>query len=147
MSSKQTICYHIKASWHVISRMYNSYASDEGLTITMGYVLIYLDTERGIPSTQIGPKLGMEARSLTRLLKSLEEKGLIRRETDLNDRRQVNIFLTDEGKVQQKEAKQTVKTFNNMIKDEIEAGDIATFLTVLERIQGITEKFNLQKTI
>ena len=38
--------------------------------------LLYLsiDPKKGTPSTSLGPKMGMEATSLSRTLKSLEEK-------------------------------------------------------------------------
>ncbi len=42
--------------------------------------------------------MGLEARSLTRLLKSMEEKGLIFREADKVDKRSVRIRLTEKGR-------------------------------------------------
>jgi len=73
LGKKRTICYNIKASWHTISRMYNSHAVDHDSSISVGYVLLNLHRENGIPSTQIAPQLGMEPRSLTRLLKAMEQ--------------------------------------------------------------------------
>lgn len=143
MEKKKTLCYHVKASWHTISRMYNSYALEYGLTISTAYVLLNLDTEVGVPSTQIAPNLGMEARSLTRVLKTLEEKKWIVKKTNKNDKRQVNIFLTEEGKVQKKEAKKIVKSFNELIHQEVSQEEIQTFLKVLETINKIAENNHL----
>lgn len=143
MEKKKTLCYHVKASWHTIARMYNSYALEYGSTISVAYVLLNLDTEIGVPSTQIAPSLGMEARSLTRVLKTLEEKKWIVKQTDKNDKRQVNIFLTEEGKLQKKEAKKIVKSFNELIHQEVSDEEIQTFLKVLTTINKIAENNHL----
>ena len=62
--------HKIKAAWHSISRMYNSYASQSQLTIPIAYVLLLLSSKKGTLSTQVAPLLGMEAGSITRLLPS-----------------------------------------------------------------------------
>ena len=76
MKPKETVDFHIRWSWHNISRMYNLKASDFGGTMAIGYTLLNIDKD-GTPSTKLGPKMGMEPRSLTRMIKSLEENGLI----------------------------------------------------------------------
>jgi DNA-binding MarR family transcriptional regulator len=123
--------------------MYNSYASKYGVTISTAYVLLNLSTETGIPSTQIAPNLGMESRSLTRVLKSLEEKNIIVRKPDKVDKRQVNIFLTEEGKEKRNEAKKIVKSFNELIHQEVSEKEIQTFLKVLNIINEIAENNHL----
>jgi DNA-binding MarR family transcriptional regulator len=98
MKKEHTIDFYIKWAWHAISRMYNINAVAEDMTMSIGFVLLNIDLEKGTPATKIGPSIGMEARSLTRMLKTLEEKGWIYRETDPTDKRFVNVFLTDLGK-------------------------------------------------
>lgn len=120
--------------------MYNSHAQPDDLSISIGYVLLNLDREKGVASTQIGPSLGMESRSLTRLLKSMEEKGLIFRQADEHDGRQVNIFLTELGAEKKEEAKVTVKTFNKLIEEHVSKKDIATFIHVLSKINEVSEE-------
>ncbi|MCP4522042.1 MAG: winged helix-turn-helix transcriptional regulator [Cytophagales bacterium] len=143
MEKKKTLCYHVKASWHSISRMYNSYASEHHVTISTAYVLLYLDLEIGVPSTQIAPQLGMEPRSLTRVLKSLEEKKVILKKVDKVDKRQVLIYLTPEGKEQQRKAKKIVKSFNQLLEENIPSEDRETFLRVLMTINEIAENNHL----
>ena len=77
MKREETIDYHIRSAWHAISRMYNQQAQEYDATMSMGFALLVIDSEVGTPATKIGPMMGLEARSLTRLLKSLEEKKLI----------------------------------------------------------------------
>ena len=46
---------------------------------------------------KLRPLLGLETRSLTRILRSMEEKGLIYKQADSVDKRSVRIFLTRWG--------------------------------------------------
>src|SRR6478736_6150930 len=89
MKSKpnETIDYNIKITWHAISRMYNEEASKHGYTAATGFVLLNIDPKEGIAATKIGPTLGMEATSLTRMIKTLEENKLITRVQDKEDKR------------------------------------------------------------
>lgn len=98
MKKEKTVDFYIKWAWHSISRMYNAYANPNDMTMAIGYVLLNIDSENGTPATKIGPSIGMEPRSLTRMLKTLEEKGWIYREIDADDKRFVRVFLTEEGR-------------------------------------------------
>ena len=111
MSRTFTPGHKIKAAWHSISRMYNSYTFEVGLTVPMAYVLLLLSAKKGTLSTQIAPLLGMEAGSITRLLKSMEEQELIHRKSDQEDKRQVSVYLTEHGMKKRYKAKKIVKLF------------------------------------
>ena len=93
MRPEETIDFHIRWAWYNISRMYNLKASEFGGSMATGYVLLNIDKE-GTPSTKLAPKMGMEPRSLTRMIKTLEENGLIEKKSDDFDKRLVKIFLT-----------------------------------------------------
>ena len=45
---------------------------------------------------------------MTDILKSLENKGFIKRCKDNEDRRKVNVFLTEEGKIEAKEKRKYI---------------------------------------
>ncbi len=126
--------------------MYNSYATPDGLSISIGYILLNLDVNKGLASTQLAPRLGMEPSSMTRILKSMEEKGLIYREADAEDKRQVNIYLTEEGNDKKRKAKKTIKNFNKIIEQEIDEKEIDIFVQVLEKINKLSEQNFLKTT-
>ena len=140
MGKKKTICYNLKACWHTISRMYNTHGLDHEVSISTGYVLLNLSKKHGVPSTQIAPQLGMEPRSLTRLIKSMEETGLIRKESSIEDKRLVNVYLTDLGDKKRKIASRTVKDFNEILESNIKPEELKIFKSVLEQVTQITEK-------
>jgi DNA-binding MarR family transcriptional regulator len=142
MRKEKTADFHIKWAWHSISRMYNAYAGQFGMTMSTCYVLLNIDTENGTPATKIAPMLGMESRSLVRSLKTMEEKGLIRREVSAKDKRFVRIFLTDEGKQKRDLARNGVITFNNMIREKIPLEKLVVFFDVIGQINHMVEEEN-----
>lgn len=147
MRREETVDYNIKAVWHAIARMYNQQAAKHDITMSMGFVLLNINSEEGTPATKIAPLMGLEARSLTRLLKSMEEKGLIYREADASDKRLVRILLTKEGKKKKERSRETVLRFNDAIREQVEHEKLGTFFEVLQRINRIIEKNNIYDKI
>src|SRR6187455_1627763 len=119
MKREETIDHNIKAAWHAIARMYNQQALKYGGTMSIGFALLNIHSKEGTQATKIAPMMGLEPRSLTRLLKSMEEKGLIYRKADKLDKRSVRIFLTKEGKLHREKSKETVLKFNEAVREEI----------------------------
>ena len=145
MKREETIDYSIKASWHAISRMYNQQASKFDMTTSIGFVLINIHSELGTAATKIAPMMGLESRSLTRMLKSMEEKGLIYKKPDLEDKRSVRIFLTEEGHRKKLVSVDTVLKFNNKIYDTIDPEKLKIFFEVIGEINEIIDDNNIYK--
>jgi len=147
MRREQTVDYNIKAAWHAIARMYNHEAGKHDITMSMGFVLLNINAEEGTPATKIAPLMGLEARSLTRLLKSMEEKGLICREADPCDKRLVKIMLTAEGRRKREKSKETVLRFNDVVREKIAPENLVIFFEVLNKISCIIEKNNIYDSL
>lgn len=137
MKGRTTVCFNIKSSWHSIARMYNEQALQHGITVSVGYVLLSIDEENGTPATHIGPLVGMESRSLTRMLNALEEEQLIIRKHDDKDKRLVKIFLTDKGVQKKAIAKKVVKHFNGKVREAVSEEKLAIFFEVIESINDL----------
>ncbi|MBL7865303.1 MAG: MarR family transcriptional regulator [Cyclobacteriaceae bacterium] len=140
MRREETIDHHIKTAWHAIARMYNQQALKYGGTMSIGFALLNIQSEEGTPATKIGPLMGLEARSLTRLLKSMEEKGLITRKTDEQDKRSVRIMLTGEGLKRREKARETVLRFNMTVKNAIPVRKLDVFFEVVQDINLMIER-------
>ena len=139
----KTIDYILRATWQAVARMYNEEAAKYGATMATGFALLSLDKEKGIPSTTLGPKMGMEATSLTRTLKSMEEKGLIVREKNPHDGRGVLIHLTDFGKEKRDLSKNTVLKFNETVREHITDEKLQHFIEVAEIINNLIADKNI----
>lgn len=139
MKPEETVDYNVKVCWHAISRMYNNEAAKNDITTSIGFVLLNIDQEAGTPATKIAPLLGLEARSLTRILKSMEEKKLIFKVSDPSDKRLVRIFLTKKGLEKKEVSRKTVKQFNKKVQEQLPQEELEVFFRVCGRIQGMIE--------
>ena len=99
-----------------------------------GLALLSIDTEEGVPSTSLGPRMGMESTSLSRTLKTMENQGLVRREPNPNDGRGVLIKLTKEGLEKRSLSKEVVIQFNQSIEKAVSEKDLESFYKVIELI-------------
>jgi len=137
MRKEDTVDHQIKAVWHAISRMYNHQAGKHAITTAIGFVLLNIHAEEGTPATKIAPLMGLEARSLTRMLKTMENKKLIYREQDPLDKRSIRIFLTDLGKEKKEVSRETVLYFNNKVRENITTHKLKIFFEVMNEINSL----------
>ncbi len=136
-----TIDYALRATWQAVTRMYNEQAKNYGSTMAVGFTLLSIDPKTGTPSTALGPKMGMEATSLSRILKRMEEQELIQRKPNPKDGRGVLIHLTDFGLEKRNDSKAAVLRFNEVIRDNVSAEQLQNFFEMMEVItQLINEK-------
>ena len=133
----KTIDYILRATWQAVARMYNEEASKFEGSMAIGFALLSIEKEDGTPSTEISSRMGMEATSLTRTLKTLEEKGLIIRKKNPNDGRGVLIYLTDFGKQMRAQSKETILKFNGTIRKNISEEKLQNFMEVADIINEL----------
>ena len=142
MKPNETADFHIRWSWYNISRMYNTQANEFGGTMAIGYTLLNIDKD-GTPSMKLGPKMGMEPTSLSRILNTMEERGYIARKPNPNDGRGVLIYLTEQGKEKRDFSKKTVLDFNNSILNHVDEIKMKHFFEVIDFIKAKVEKDEL----
>jgi DNA-binding MarR family transcriptional regulator len=140
-----TIDYALRATWQSVARMYNEEAKKFGSTMAVGFALLSIDPKKGTPSTSLGPKMGMEATSLSRILKSMEEKGLIERRPNPDDGRGVLIYLTPFGLEKRKDSKDTVIRFNEVVREQLSAEQLQAFFEVMETINQVISERKIYK--
>ena len=131
---EKTIDYVLRTTWLAVQKMYNEEASKFGATMTTAFTLLSIDPTKGTPSTALGPKMGMEATSLSRILKTLEERELIVRRPKPEDGRCVLINLTAKGLEKRESSRQRVFTFNDKVKHEIVSDKLNEFYDVSDKI-------------
>ena len=138
---EESIDHQLRATWQMVSKMYNEEASKHESTMAMAFALLNIDFENGTASTSLGPKMGMEATSLSRLLNNLEEKKLIYREKNPNDGRSVLIKLTEFGVEKREVSKKSVLQFNEIVRKNVSKRDLDGFFKTMQIINKlITDK-------
>ena len=144
-----TIDYALRATWQAVTKMYNEEASKFDSTMATGFALLSIDPEEGTPSTALGPRMGMEATSLSRTLKSMEERGLIKRKPNPADGRGVLIHLTEFGREKRDYSKDRVLRFNEAIHENVSEEKLKSFFEVINVINDLIQNkkiYNQQET-
>lgn len=138
-TKKKTIDHVLRSTWQSVAKMYNEEAAKYNGTMAVGFALLSIDPKKGTPSTSLGPKMGMEATSLSRTLKTMEIKNLITRKPHPIDRRSVLIHLTELGKKHRALSKAAVMKFNDKVLEVIGSESLENFHNVIENINEIIE--------
>jgi DNA-binding MarR family transcriptional regulator len=129
-----------------VQKMYNEEAGKKDSTMATGFALISIDPEEGTPSTALGPKMGMEATSLSRTLKTMEEKGLIKRKPNPSDGRGVIIHLTPFGKEMREFSKKVVFRFDEAVHEHVAEEDLKIFKSVANTMLDIINNKKIYTT-
>jgi DNA-binding MarR family transcriptional regulator len=129
----------IRSSWIEIFKFYNEQNSKEIGTLSTAFVLMTINEKFGTQVTKIAPRMGMEPNSLSRLLKSLEEKELVFKRKDIKDKRKVYICLTENGLKLRNIAAERLFSLEKNIKDKISPTDLSSFYKVTDAISEIIE--------
>ncbi|NQX81896.1 MAG: MarR family transcriptional regulator [Flavobacteriaceae bacterium] len=140
MKKQKSIDHCLRATWQAVAKLYNEEAGKFGETMASAFVLLNIDRENGTLSTSLGPKMGMEATSLSRVLRNLDDKKMIRRERSEVDKRKVYIKLTEQGEQKRELSKAAVLKFNNAIIEEIGVKEIEQFIETTEKINKIIKE-------
>lgn len=84
--------------------------------------------------------MGLEARSLTRILKRLEEQGMISKKRDPNDGRSVLVYLTSDGVKKREYSRETVLKFNQAVQKGLDPAELQAYLKTSIKIRKLIEE-------
>jgi len=93
-----------------------------------------------LPVSEIGRRLYISKPYMTALIDTLIEGGLVQRQPDLNDRRVINITITEQGK---KYLKQSVSLYKKDLKELLSIlgdAELEDLCTSLESLKAILAK-------
>ena len=143
---RRRVDFVMRQGWKNIEKMYNNEASKYDVTFSIGFTLISIDPENGSPSTSIGPIMGLESNSISRILNSMENKNLITRRPNPNDGRGIIISLTKLGHKKREIVIQKIRHFKNLLRSRIDQSDLEAFHRVSLQMNEIIEEGNVFKT-
>ena len=135
MRPEETFDFRIRRCWIAMSKMYNELVSTSGITVSVGFALLNIDVKDGTPSTALGPKMGLESTSLSRLLKNMESTGLIFKEAHPDDKRSVLLKLTPLGLEKRNASRDAVLKFNAAISNSLGELESQSFFEAMDVIE------------
>ena len=132
------LCFAVYAAGHAFTRFYKPRLDALGLTYPQYLVFLVLWEQDGLTVKALGEKLFLDSGTITPLVKRLEARGLLRRQRDDEDERQVRIFLTPEGRALRAKALAVPLAVGKALGEQAaEAGDLRRSLQQLrERLDA-----------
>ena len=91
------LCFPLYVASREVIRLYTPHLSALDLTYTQYIVMMALWEAKSLPIKALCERLYLDTGTLTPLLKSMEQKGLIMRRRSETDERSVTVTLTGKG--------------------------------------------------
>ena len=92
------LCFAVYSAGHAFTRFYKPRLDALDLTYPQYLVFLVLWEKDDLTVKALGERLFLDSGTITPLIKRLEARGLVSRQRDAVDERQVRIRLTDEGR-------------------------------------------------
>ena len=134
-------------------KSFDFYLADEllnaGISLSKHQIILLriLSREDGIPQNDLAFITDRDKTSLTRLISTMERKGLLNRKTCETDKRVNNVFITQKGLEETKMAFPLIINEIDNIQQKINAKEIETTIKVLKQIITFTNRKELPITI
>lgn len=103
-------------------------------------VFLYLNRHRDIFQKDIEKEFSVRRATVSVLLRTMELKQLITRESVSSDARLKKVMLTAKAENIAQIAQQEVSRFEEMLQEGVSAEDMAAFYRVTEKVRGNIEK-------
>jgi len=109
------------------------------ISIIEWYILRALYEQDGQHASELARAVGRAATSFTPNLDKLQNKGLIERRPDPNDRRAVHIYLTEKGRRHEADVLRSADEIDTMLRQRFEGYDLEGFLDLVYAIQTLDQ--------
>ena len=129
--------YLINQIQKISSRKFNELLKEKNIDEfngSQGVILYSLWNNKELTIKEIGKITGLAKTSLTSMLDRMEEKGLIRRKDNSEDKRSIKIMLTDKAKELEKDYNDISNKMSNTFYKNFSDKEINEIENYLERI-------------
>ncbi|MHB1126317.1 MAG: MarR family winged helix-turn-helix transcriptional regulator [Bacillota bacterium] len=110
------LCFKLGATARRIQRYYNGRYQEHGITIAQSFILFALLERDGLNVKQIAERVILDSSAITGILDRMENENLVERRKDPEDRRALNVYLTNKGKLLAEEVYPIAMEFNSKIR-------------------------------
>ena len=129
--------FYISRIKQVNTRLLNKFLAQKNITAfngEQGRILHVLWENDGISNRELSKKSGLAMSSLTTMLERMEEKKLLEKRVDENDKRKILIFLTDYAKSLKSEYDEISDKMTEISFEGISDEERLAFETTLEKV-------------
>lgn len=97
LALENQLCFSLYATSLAITQFYKPLLDPLGLTYPQYLIMLILWRQDGVALNDLADGLGQKSGALTPVVKRLAEQGLLTRGRNVEDERQLQIFLTPKG--------------------------------------------------
>lgn len=126
------LCFPLYAAAKEVVKQYTPFLNEIDLTYTQYIAMMVIWEKSEISVKELGERLFLDSGTLTPLLKSLENKGFVRRNRSQEDERVLIVSLTKDGMELREKAVEIPSKLGGCIN--IDATDAANLYRILYKI-------------
>lgn len=132
---KNQLCFPVYAASRLITREYQPYLVELGITYPQYLVLLLLWENQPLAVNDIADKLILNTNTITPLLKRMETDGIVKRIRSEQDERKVFISLTEYGELlKKKAAKIPEELAAKLMQDSFTTNELTALKEQLEKL-------------
>lgn len=117
-----------------ISEAFSRWVEEDGLTRIQWIAMYFIQSREGLSQRDLASLMNINDSSAMRLIDRLEREGWIRRERSPEDRRILNVYMTDRGSELMEKALPLGIEFNRLLVKDIEPEKVRIFLEVQQKM-------------
>jgi DNA-binding MarR family transcriptional regulator len=96
--SETSVGYLLRDTYRAFTKVLQSRIAAHGVTLGQWYFLRVLWDEDGLTQRELSQRVGMMEPTTVTALNGMEKRGYVKRVRNTDDKRKVNIYLTDRGR-------------------------------------------------
>jgi DNA-binding MarR family transcriptional regulator len=128
---------NMEQAYRHLEQVYEGLISPLGLSLLEWYALRALYVDDGMSASHLALTVCRHPSSMTALLDRMEQKSLLCRQMDADDRRSVRVFLTDEGRALQPQVQAVADRLNCLLETHVTPDQMDAFHHVLSILQNV----------
>jgi DNA-binding MarR family transcriptional regulator len=137
---EEAIGFQTAFTYRKLTRTICSFLKPYDITPEQWTVLKRVGEQNGLNQKELALKADKDPATLTRILDILEQKGLIAKQPNANDRRSFLIFVSEQGERLIQELVPYLESVFQRIIQQIDAEDLKTYQRVLTQINENLER-------
>lgn len=137
LSQEEFLCNRIRATEQALMAHHESVLRQHGLTMTQYLVLLTLSRIESQSASQLARACGVTPQTMASVLKVLENKQLVRRETSPVHAKVQLVMPTDQGATLLRHAYAEVRVLEQEFGAEFSAAERETLSTLLDRAAAV----------
>lgn len=137
--AKDSVAFMLSRVGASVSGLFAGCMKEEGLEPREFLVMNLVASHEGESQQAISESVGIAKSHMVKLVDQLEQRGLIERRPNPDDRRQHALYLTAEGRKQRNHARNAAQKLERDVRGHLTAKEIEVLQTALVKLQAIDD--------